>query len=247
MNASLYTRLIPLDLFLNNEPIKIDLAYQNADHPRNIFKTKIYHQDARCWAYKELAAISILTARLVSKRYGWKLQIKDCLRTTDAQKAMEKTDIVKANPHWMEKPRLLAPPGAGAHPRAMAVDVCALYSDGSQVDMGTPFDWMEPSSARDYKNLHSDHLENRHRLEHAFIQSAAYLKQDFIPYASEWWDFRYTQAFYSIFDALSDKDLPPQMQMTDKIENKIEDLPLAHFETLAEGIRTLIHNADENL
>lgn len=246
MTATLYTHFIPLDLFLDDEPIKIDLPYQNADHPRNIFKTKLYHDDARCWAYKDLAAITILAARIVSKRHDWELQIKDCLRTTDSQAAMAQTNIVKANPQWMQQPRLLAPPGAGAHPRAMAIDVCALFSDGSQVDMGTPFDWMEPASARDYSNLHADHSKNRQQLEQAFIQSALYLKQDFIPYPAEWWDFRYSNTYYSQFDAMSDKNLPPQMQMTNLIKNDIKNLPLSHFETLAQEIRTLIHNADEN-
>ncbi len=246
MTEKLYTHFVPFDLFLEGEPIQIDMAYQNADHPRNIFKAKLYHDDARCWAYKDLAAITILAARIVSKRYEWQLQIKDCLRSTNSQAAMAQTDIVKANPQWMVQPRLLAPPGAGAHPRAMAVDVCALYSDGSQANMGTPFDWMEPSSARDYTDLHADHIENRKKLEQAFIQSAEYLKQDFIPYPSEWWDFRYSSAYYTKFDALSDKDLPSQMQMTHKIENDIKNLPLSHFETLAEEIRILIDNADEN-
>ncbi len=242
-----YHLLLPFQIFIPDEPIKIDLAYQNADHPRNIFKTAIYHPDATCWAHKDLAAITILTARLLKKRHNWALQIKDCLRTSDAQAAMAETDIVKANPHWKEPPRLLAPPGAGAHPRAMAVDVCALYSDGSQVNMGTPFDWMEPSSARDYTDLHPDHIENRHKLEQAFVQSAEYLKQPFIPYAAEWWDFRFTNEHYNQFDALEDKNLPPQMQMTNKIDNNIENLSLDHFETLAQEIRSLIHKADESL
>ena len=244
---TLYKNLVPLDVFIENEPIKIDLAYQNADHPRNIFKTKIYHKDARCWAHKDLATITIATARHINKHHGWILEIKDCLRTYDSQEAMEKTDIVKANPQWMEQPRLLAPPGAGAHPRAMAIDVCALYSDGSQVNMGTPFDWMDEKSARDYKDFHQDILTNRSILEDAFVQCANALKQDFIPYPAEWWDYRYSNEFYTQFAPLSDANLPPQMQMTNKIDNNIENLPPSHFEKLAEEITSLLNTMNEDL
>ena len=242
-----YKTLIPFDIFLEGEPIKIDMVYKNADHPRNMFKSSIYHPDARCWGHKDICAISLLAARLIKKRHNWILEIKDCLRTSDSQAAMAESDIAKANPQWANPPRLLAPPGKGAHPRAMAIDVCPLYSDGSQVNMGTPFDWLEASSARDYTDLHDDHLENRENLETAFIQSAKFLKQDFIPYSAEWWDYRYTNEFYTQFDALEDAILPPQMQMTNKIDNNIDDLPLSHFEKLAEEIRSLIHNADESL
>jgi len=243
-----YKTLIPFDIFLNDEPIKLDLVYKNADHPRNIFKTALYHQNAQCWAQKETAAVTILAARLLKKQHNWSLQIKDCLRTSEAQAAMQETDIVKANPHWQVSPnRLLAPPGKGAHPRAMAVDVCALYSDGSQINMGTPFDWIEPDSARSYTDFHQDILDNRQKLEKAFVESARILKQDFIPYPDEWWDYRFTQDIYNQYEAQEDKNLPPQMQMTNQIDNNIENLPLSHFETLAEEIMTLLHNADENL
>ncbi|MEM7618148.1 MAG: M15 family metallopeptidase [Pseudomonadota bacterium] len=242
-----YKSLIPFDIFATDEPISIDLPYQNADHHRNIFKEAIYRRDARCWVHKDLAAITLLTARLLSKRYDWSLQIKDCLRTSDSQTAMIETDVSKANPHWFEEPRLLSPPGAGAHPRAMAIDVCALYSDSSQVNMGTPFDWMDEKSARNYNDFPDEILENRKKLEEAYLQSAEYLKQNIIPLPEEWWDFRFGGDIYEQYAPLSDADIPPQMQMTNEIDNNIDDLPLSHFEKLAEEIRSLIHKADENI
>ena len=72
--------LVPLDIFENREPIKIDLVYAQADHPRNIFKEAVYKNDSRLWAHKDLATITILAARMLQKKHGWILEIQDCLR-----------------------------------------------------------------------------------------------------------------------------------------------------------------------
>ena len=48
------------------------------------------------------------------------------------QTAMGKTQIVKDNPDWLEEPnRMVSPPGNGAHPRGMAIDVCVFDKEWS--------------------------------------------------------------------------------------------------------------------
>jgi D-alanyl-D-alanine dipeptidase len=235
-----------MDRFTGAEPISIDLVYANADHPRNIFECAIYKSEARCWAHRDVAAITLLAARFYKDETGNSIQIKDCLRTVDAQERMQETDIVKANPQWMEAPRLLAPPGGGGHPRAMAIDVCALYADGSQVDMGTPFDWMERSSARDYTDFHENILENRRALEHAFVRSAQMINPAFAPYPAEWWDYRFPPDYYNAFAPLSDSDLPPQMQMCETQQTAHKNFPEDHFITLATDILAKVDKAYEN-
>ena len=89
--------LIPLDIF-TSESVKTDVVYANADHPRNIFDTAIYRSGTRLWAHKDLATITLLMARQLNKKYGYVVEVKDCLRTTDSQAAMQETDIVKAHP-----------------------------------------------------------------------------------------------------------------------------------------------------
>jgi len=231
----------------SSEPLRVDLAYAQSNHPRNIFETALYHANAKCWAHKDLAAITLLAARIVHHKYEWILEIKDCLRTSNAQAAMQYTDIVKANPQWMEEPRMLAPPGAGGHPRGMAVDVHPIDKNGNLVDMGTPFDWMESNSARDWTDFSEIVLENRKKLESAFIESAKILNADFIPYPAEWWDFRYTNDYYEQFAPLADEDLPRQMQMTGQIDTDIDDFPPEHFERLAEEITSLVDKAYADL
>ena len=202
--------LIPMDLFAG-EPLAIDPVYANARHPENIFGAALYHPDARLILHKDLARIVLLTARELRGRYGWTLILKDGLRPIEAQASMIETDIVKAHPHWLGEPRLLSGPGMGGHPRGMAIDVSV-----EGVDMGTVFDAMIPESARSYTGFDPGVLENRARLETAFVESAQKLGLPLLPLPSEWWDFRLPGAYSGIFAPLSDADLPGPLKICEK-------------------------------
>ncbi len=133
--------LVPMDLFTEGFPVRIDLVYARERHPDNIFG-KIYHDKARLWTHKDLAAITLLASNICHERYGLYFSLRDSLRTKEAQTLMQQADIVRRNPHWCEEPnRLLSPPGAGAHPRGMAMDLVLEDKDGGLIDMGTPFDY----------------------------------------------------------------------------------------------------------
>ncbi|USO04345.1 MAG: D-Ala-D-Ala dipeptidase [Rhodospirillales bacterium] len=229
--------LVPMDMFCGEEPLAVDLAYAVADHPENIFG-RIYRGDARLWSHIDLARVIILTARSLHAEFGYMLELKDSLRTVDAQEAMQETPVVKANPHWCaEGPaRLLAPPGHGGHPRGMAVDVCVLDRDGAPVDMGTKFDHMEPNAARSYTGFNEKILQNRKNLESAFVSSAKTLDLPLLPLPSEWWDFRFPADTYTQYAPLRDADLPPQMQMTGQQDSGIPDFPETHFDKLKETL-----------
>ncbi|MCB1318379.1 MAG: hypothetical protein KDK27_20575, partial [Leptospiraceae bacterium] len=107
----------------------IDLAYAREDN--FLFGERIYRQDAVLTLHRFMADIVIRAGRIARERHGLSLIIHDGLRTVDAQARMLETRAVKANPHWVEnEPRLLSPPGAGGHPRGMAVDVTLADLDG---------------------------------------------------------------------------------------------------------------------
>ncbi len=226
-----------MDIFVDREPLEIDLVYANARHTNNIFGEALYHDKAKLWAHKDIAIITLLAARILNRQKNYRFSLKDCLRTTDAQAAMNETKIVKDNPHWLEEPnRMVSPPGNGAHPRGMAIDVCVLDTDGMQVDMGTAFDEMDPKSYRSCTDLPEEILHNRKLLEDAFTSSAQTLGVAFLPLPEEWWDFRFPAGKYDSYEPLSDAHLPPQMQMTRRIKNNVADFEMAHFDELAEKI-----------
>src|SRR3972149_4417079 len=135
------SELVALDDFTAMHPLKVDLVYAQAGHPDNMFKTAIYRPDARMWGHRDMAGIILGAAEICFKKTGWIFEVKDCLRTVEAQTLMCETEIVKTHPQWLEGPvRMLSPPGRGGHPRGMAADIVLLGRHGDGIDMGTRVD-----------------------------------------------------------------------------------------------------------
>lgn len=213
--------LIPMDAFTAHAPVSVDVVYAQADHPRNIFGQAIYRPGARLWLHEDLARVVLLAARTLQDRAGWSLELKDGLRPVEAQQAMQQTAIVQANPHWYEPGprRLLSPPGQGAHPRGMAIDVCVRGPDGGEIDMGTPFDYLTEDrennpAARAYRDLPEEILTRRALLETAFTDAGERLSLPVVPLPSEWWDFRFPPETYNLYAPVHDSHYPPWMRMT---------------------------------
>lgn len=214
------SQLVAMDTYLPDYPITIDLVYADGGHPRNIFREQIYRSGARLWLYRDLAEIVLKAACILNETTGWTLELKDGLRPVEAQKKMQETAIVQANPHWCEEPgRLLSPPGKGGHPRGMAIDVICRDSSGREIDMGTPFDYLTEDracnpAARAFSGFSQEILGHRQRLEAAMLEAAAVCGHDLLPLPSEWWDFRFPREVYDLFAPVSDSDLPEDMRMT---------------------------------
>lgn len=212
--------LVALDDYASAHPLRIDLVYAQPQHPDNMFKCAIYRPDAKMWCHRSFAPIILRAAEICWQEHKYIFELKDCLRTTEAQALMAETPIVKANPQWLEEPgRLLSPPGKGGHPRGMAVDIILLRDDGAKIDMGTPFDYLTTDrannpAARDYTKFSEEVLENRHILESAMMQAASELALALLPLPQEWWDFRFPAAHSSQYMPVSDAALPPAYRMT---------------------------------
>jgi D-alanyl-D-alanine dipeptidase len=212
--------LVALDDFTGTHPLKIDLVYAKPAHPDNMFKTDIYRPDAKMWGHRELVPVILAAAQICFKATGWIFEIKDCLRTVEAQALMRETDIVKAHPQWLEEPgRLLSPPGAGGHPRGMAVDIILVDKNGDEIDMGTRFDFLTEDrnnnpAARNYMKFSKAILHHRKVLEEAMMTAAAEAKRELLPLPQEWWDFRFPKSYSETFAPIRDADLPPDMRMT---------------------------------
>ena len=202
----------------NQDNIQINLAYAH-DVPPNIFG-KIYRDDARLWLHKLLADIVVQAAEYAAVD-GFSLLLYDGLRTTDAQAAMQESAIVKANPQWMEEPRLLSPPGKGAHCFGMAIDLTLVDGSGDILDMGTAFDFLAENSAPEHNPAHRSHPHlsddvraNRARLDGYMVRASEARGTRLMLLAQEWWDFRLPRELYEGYAPLSDHDLPAHMRMT---------------------------------
>lgn len=199
-------------------PLRVDLAYARGDNL--LFGEPIYRPDAQLWLHKDLAAIVISAANRIHNQYGWRFVVYDGLRTTTAQAKMLKTQRVIDNPQWLQEPRLLSPPGAGGHPRGMAVDVTLEDDIGNLLDMGTPFDFLADDPGPEKNPAHRSHpnltdavRRNRDILTRAMMRAADDLGYELLPLPQEWWDFRFPASVYEQFAPLSDDDLPEDMRM----------------------------------
>lgn len=203
-----------------NGLLRIDIVYAQASHPENIFGLALYRPDAKLWLHRDFAEIVLRAAADCYASHGYVFVLKDGLRTIEAQSAMQDTAIVKANPHWTQEPnRLLSPPGKGGHPRGMAIDIVLETVDGALVDMGTQFDHLTTDPAvnparRGFDGISDDAKANRQILEDCMVRAAADLNRPLLPLPSEWWDFRFPASYSENFAPISDRDLPPEMQMT---------------------------------
>jgi D-alanyl-D-alanine dipeptidase len=214
------TNLVALDDFTGTHPLKVDLVYAQAAHPDNMFKTAIYRPDAKMWGHRDMVAVILKAAQICHERSGWIFEVKDCLRTVEAQALMQQSEIVRQNPQWLtEEPRLLSPPGKGGHPRGMAVDVILLDENGAEIDMGTKFDYLTKDrannpAARAYTKFTPAVLQHRRLLEESMMEAALDFGRELLPLPQEWWDFRFLPEYTNRFAPIRDADLPEVMRMT---------------------------------
>lgn len=235
--------LVPMDIFTNDAPLRVDLAYAG---PAS-FCGVLYRKEARLWLHEDLAAIVVVAARIAHEKYNLRLVVYDGLRTMAAQALMAESDIVKAHPQWLAgESRVLSPPGAGGHPRGMAVDVSLETKDGDLLDMGTAFDELPLKGSgpdanrahRKFVDLTDEVNENRRRLDEAMNGAAAHLNLPLWPLPVEWWDYRFPKEVTDRYAPLDDPDLPPQMRMTDLHMNKSgpPDFKEGHFNVMRKKI-----------
>lgn len=216
--------LVVLDDFVGRKPLLVDTVYAKAEHKDNMFKAAIYRPGAKMLCHFQLAPLIVRAAELLHAKSGHYLECKDCLRPLEAQQKIIDSAIVRANPQWLEEPRLFSPPGKGGHPRGMAIDVVIVDKNGDELDMGTAFDYLTTDksvnpAARDYTDFGQGAAHNalvaanRQLLTGVMQQAAAELGRDLLPLPQEWWDFRFPNDYTATYAPVSDADLPPSMRV----------------------------------
>ncbi len=155
---------------------------------------------------------------VLERRRTLELRYLDLL-AQNAQEAMMRTQRVRDNPHWLEAPRLLSPPGSGGHPRGMAIDIGLETLDGTLVDMGCAFDYLAENQDSSVNPAHRDYahsteiLENRAILDNCMIRAVNALELSLFLLPQEWWDFRFRPDTYGMYIPLSDDNLPDHMRL----------------------------------
>ena len=124
--------------------------------------------------------------------HGLKLKVFDCYRPKRAvahfmRWAQAINDLKNKRAYYpdMEKRQLFADgyiSTRSGHSRGSTIDL-TLVSDASELDMGTPFDFLSPRSNTSNPTVSAQAHKNR------MLLASAMSKRGFRPYAKEWWHF----------------------------------------------------------
>lgn len=151
--------------------ILLDVKYATT----NNFTGQILYPVAKVYLRNIVAQRLAAVQQYLSQR-GYSLKVFDGYRPLSVQKKM-----------WVVVPdeRYVADPRKGSrHNRGAAVDVTLVHrADGSELDMGTPYDDFTDKAHTGYHNLPDQVLKNRALLADVMQQFG------FLPFKTEWWHF----------------------------------------------------------
>lgn len=147
-----------------------DMKYATAD---NFLKEKVYPCDECFLRVKTVKYL--LEANKAFLEKGFKIKLYDCYRPKSIQKKMWKI-VPDAN--------FVANPKKGSiHNRGGAVDISLVDSNGTELDMGTKFDFFGKEASHNFLTLSEKILTNRKLLKEIMLQ------HNFKSFDSEWWHY----------------------------------------------------------
>lgn len=172
--------------------IKVRLAYASDS---NFTGVNLYGSLKKCYL-PELVARKLKSAQdsLKKNNPDLSLIVLDAARPHSIQKLM--WDTCKL-PYSVKSKYLANPVYTSMHNYGAAIDLSIVERNGSQLDMGTPFDFFgplaEPRLESYYLNegkLTTQQVENRKLLRKVMIQAG------FMPIPNEWWHFEAGNRFW---------------------------------------------------
>ena len=171
VNTIAQESLVDISDFQSNIIIEMPYATLN-----NFIGEKVYNCEI-CLLQTEVAK-ALVEANIYFNKKGYRIKIFDCYRPLDVQKRMWKMvprATYVANPYT----------GGSIHNKGAAIDLTIEKADGTQVDMGTDFDFFGKASHIDYLDLPEYILNNRKFLFEGMR------KFGFQTIRTEWWHFSF--------------------------------------------------------
>ncbi len=147
-----------------------DLRYATEN---NFLKTKVY-DCAECYTRSKTAK-ALIAANKVLAQKGYRIKFFDCYRPNAVQYKM-----------WeiFPNPQYVADPAKGSiHNRGGAVDITLETLDGSELNMGTDFDFFGKEAHHDYLQHPEEVLQNRRLLKEVMEAHG------FWSIRTEWWHY----------------------------------------------------------
>jgi zinc D-Ala-D-Ala dipeptidase len=158
------------------EGLVVELRYAQAD---NFFHKAFYPKGARCLLLPKVAE-RLAKAQEALAKQGFRLKAWDCYRPHSVQWQM-----------WEALPRrgYVADPATGSHHnRGAAVDVTLVHTDGTAVEMPTPFDTFTPAARQDAPQKNPEVAARRALLREAMEAAGFRINR------MEWWHYEAPEA-----------------------------------------------------
>lgn len=176
LSDSAFVELIKLDsMFI------LDIRYATKN---NFTKQVLYPCDRAL--LRKAVAIQLVNVHKDLLQKGYRIKIFDGYRPLSVQWKM-----------WKVYPdrRYVADPNIGSwHNKGSAVDLTICTIDGTQIDMGTPYDYFGKEAWPKYQNLPKSVLKHRDLL------AKTMWKYGFRPTSTEWWHYSYRDMSFPISD-----------------------------------------------
>lgn len=157
--------------------VLIDLKYAQKDN----FTGQVIYQHDQCFLHPK-AAKALNKAVEVAKSLGFKIKVFDAFRPQSAQ---ERLWQVCPNPDYVADPKI-----GSNHTRGVAIDLTLINPEnGTELDMGTGFDTMEPRSHHFHVGLAQEQMQiNRMYLLTVMLTAG------FVHHPREWWHYQLPNA-----------------------------------------------------
>lgn len=167
------TTFIRLADYSNNFAYDMRYATEN-----NFLKAKVY-ECAECYTRVKTAK-ALLAANEDFKREGLRIKFYDCYRPNSVQYKMWK---IVPNPQYVANPVK-----GSIHNKGGAVDITLETLEGTELDMGTDFDFFGKRAYHDNLDLPKPILDNRKLLKKTME------KHGFWSIRTEWWHYNLSAA-----------------------------------------------------
>ncbi len=159
-----------IDISVFIPDVEIDIRYATTDN----FVGEVMYECGRCLLQAD-AARALLTVQNKLLKKGLHLKLFDCYRPLPVQRRL-----------WEKVPDInyVAPPDKGSmHNRGIAVDLTIVDEGGTDLEMGTAYDFFGPEAHHTYTDLSDEVLENRQFLK-GIMES-----NGFQGIRTEWWHY----------------------------------------------------------
>lgn len=172
-----------VDIHSLDTTIRVDLKYATTD---NFTKEILYDDLAEAYLHP-IAAQKLVKAQQLLKEINpdLSLLIYDAGRPMSVQKKMYK--VVQNTPY---RAYVADPSKTGMHNYGMAVDLTICRSDGTALDMGTPFDFFgKAAGINKEEQLLNEGLLTREQIDNRKLLRKVMTQAGFITIRGEWWHF----------------------------------------------------------